>query len=100
MNDLDKLAKDHWEYIKSLLLTHDEDPNVIEKIGFHYISAFIHGYKHGADKYENYKGDINQQKKLDKMRKDIKSIQTGTIKLNKPFNFDKVDIKYEEGEGH
>jgi len=39
----------HWSYIEQVLLTHGEDKNIIEKIGFHYKSAMIHGYKHGLD---------------------------------------------------
>ena len=36
-SDLDKLAKEHWEYT--------------EKIGrMLYIEAFKHGYKHGKDR--------------------------------------------------
>ena len=44
-----KLAFEHWQYIKSLLTTHKEDPETIEKIGFHYQSAFVHGYKHAKE---------------------------------------------------
>ncbi len=44
-----KLADDHWEYVKSVLEAHDEDPLVIEKIGFHYRTGLEHGYKHGLE---------------------------------------------------
>jgi len=40
------LAEAHWEFIKDLLIAHNESSSVIEKCGFHYKSAFIHGYKH------------------------------------------------------
>jgi len=45
-----ELAKAHWEYVKNLLINHgiiDTD-----QIGFHYKSAFIHGYKHGVSDNE------------------------------------------------
>ena len=47
------MCEKHWAYIESILTTHKEDPIVIEKIGFHYKQAMIHGYKHGrADAME------------------------------------------------
>ena len=45
--DVNKLAQDHWNYIKSLLEAHAVDEYEIDVIGFHYRTAFIHGYKHG-----------------------------------------------------
>lgn len=45
-----QLADEHWEYVKSLLKIHGETLAVIEKIGFHYKSAMIHGYGHGEEK--------------------------------------------------
>lgn len=45
----EELAEDHWGYIKELLLTHNEDDISIERIGFHYKTAFIHGYKHAME---------------------------------------------------
>ena len=42
-------AKAHWEYIKGILETHQENNEVIEKIGYHYKTAFLHGYKHGIE---------------------------------------------------
>ena len=44
-----KLANDHWKYIEGVLATHNENYLVIEKIKFHYISALIHGFKHGVE---------------------------------------------------
>jgi 1,6-anhydro-N-acetylmuramate kinase len=46
----DYLATAHWHYIKSILETHGVQPDEIEKIGFHYKSAFIHGYGHEKEK--------------------------------------------------
>ena len=48
MDIAEKLAEAHWSYIKELLLTHGEHIDNVEKIGFHYKSAMIHGYKHGV----------------------------------------------------
>ena len=43
------LADAHWGYIKSLIQAHGVDDETIELCGFHYKSAFIHGYKHGIE---------------------------------------------------
>ena len=48
MDEVKKLAQEHWNYVEELLHTHGESDDVIEKIGFHYKSAMIHGVKHGA----------------------------------------------------
>lgn len=42
----------HWEYIKSLLENCNMNPDEIRRIGFHYKTAFIHGFKHGVE-WEN-----------------------------------------------
>ena len=42
-----ELAEAHWKYIKSLLFEHKIDDTEIKRIGFHYRTAMIHGYKHG-----------------------------------------------------
>lgn len=44
-----QLAEEHWKYVESLLKAHGEEDELIEQIGFHYISAFIHGYKHAME---------------------------------------------------
>ncbi len=46
---IDVLINDHWEYIETLLRMHCEDEETIEKIGFHYQSAFKHGWKHARE---------------------------------------------------
>lgn len=48
----DELALNHWSYVEALLEKHGEDKATIDKIGFHYRSAMIHGYKHGQEEYE------------------------------------------------
>lgn len=44
-----QLADEHWGYIVGLLEAHEEDNKLIDQIGFHYKSAFIHGYKHAME---------------------------------------------------
>ena len=48
---LEKLINDHWEYIKSLLVAHDEPEDVKTMIEFHYKTAFEHGWKHHKEWY-------------------------------------------------
>jgi len=54
----EKLAEAHWQYVKEALETvmpHDTEEDkkineeVLDIIGFHYKTAFIHGYKHGVE---------------------------------------------------
>ena len=49
MNDPETLAKAHWGYVASILKTHGESEEVIEKCGHHYITAFVHGWKHAKE---------------------------------------------------
>lgn len=44
-----KLADEHWDYVRSVLETHfpDEDNKEWKDFEFHYKTAFVHGYKHG-----------------------------------------------------
>jgi hypothetical protein len=44
-----KLADDHWAYIKDLLVIHGMTDIEIKTIGFHYKTAFVHGWKHGVE---------------------------------------------------
>lgn len=43
------LADAHWTYIARLMYAHDEDEEIMELCGFHYRTAFIHGYKHALE---------------------------------------------------
>lgn len=43
------LADAHWEYVEKLIEAHGADQATREVAGFHYKSAFIHGYKHGIE---------------------------------------------------
>jgi len=44
-----RLAEEHWSYVEELLTTHGVDRDGVEITKFHYISAFIHGYKHAME---------------------------------------------------
>ena len=44
-----KLADEHWSYIERVLREHSVHTLTIKTVKFHYISAFIHGYKHGVE---------------------------------------------------
>lgn len=50
------LAETHWSYVRSVLLAHEEWPEVVEKCGFHYVSAFVHGFKHGVESTREERG--------------------------------------------
>lgn len=50
-----QLACEHWAYIKQLLLTHGVPIEQVNIIGFHYKSAFVHGYKHGQEDKDSIK---------------------------------------------
>ena len=45
----EEVVEAHWDYIESLLVNHGEDTKIIAMVKFHYISAFIHGWKHGVE---------------------------------------------------
>ena len=45
----ERLSNEHWVYVKALLLTHNCSKENVDKIEFHYKTAFIHGYKHGIN---------------------------------------------------
>ena len=47
-----QMSIDHWKYIRTVLEEHGESKEVIEKCGFHYRTAFEHGFKHGVESME------------------------------------------------
>ncbi len=49
MKDPEQLAAAHWQYVEGLLELHGLDAEVIEKIGWHYRAAMVHGFKHGME---------------------------------------------------
>lgn len=44
-----ELAEAHWSYVRSVLESHRIATDIITAVGFHYKSAFAHGYKHGQE---------------------------------------------------
>lgn len=57
-DQIKQIAEAHWSYAKAIIQMHDDNSryNEVEKewitkalklCEFHYVSAFVHGYKHG-----------------------------------------------------
>ena len=44
-----ELANAHWSYIEQVLKTSGVQEQEIKRIGFHYVSAMVHGYGHGVE---------------------------------------------------
>ena len=49
MSNIREMAQAHWNYVRSVLTAHGVPQSTILLIGFHYTSAFEHGYKHGNE---------------------------------------------------
>lgn len=56
MTDIaNKLAQEHWAYVRSILSPfiakgHNVSAGeLMSAIELHYVTAFVHGFKHGAD---------------------------------------------------
>jgi len=49
INNAKKLAKEHWEYVGSLLFFHDIPVTVIETIAYCYKESLESGYKKGKE---------------------------------------------------
>ena len=47
MHRAKELAEAHWGYVKELLKISGVQEQEIKRIGFHYVTSMIHGYKHG-----------------------------------------------------
>jgi hypothetical protein len=45
----EELANEHWAYVKEVLKHDKISDDDLKVIGFHYITAFIHGFKHGIE---------------------------------------------------
>jgi hypothetical protein len=58
MNNLDILIENHWEYVKEVIRDNREEDSSITLtvrdyltiLGYHYKTAFKHGFKHGREK--------------------------------------------------
>ena len=65
MNDPETLSKAHWSYVASVLKAHGESEEVIKKCGHHYITAFVHGWKHAKEDVEElFPGTMDALMKL------------------------------------
>lgn len=53
----EELARAHWGYIEGLLQAHGTDQDWMRVIEYHYITAFVHGYKHALEDVSN--GDVS-----------------------------------------
>ena len=53
-----QLAEEHWKWVEGFMVSVGYELDSIEKSAYHYLytTAFIHGYKHGAE--EQKKGDV------------------------------------------
>lgn len=49
---VEQLANDHWDYVESVLSAHHVSSNEKAIAQHHYVSAFIHGYKHGINQID------------------------------------------------
>lgn len=50
MKTSEELAEEHWEtYTQIILEAHEDDEDLIRKIRVHYVTAFVHGFKHGVE---------------------------------------------------
>ena len=47
-DELHQLAVEHWDYVHGVILNSQSNinHNILDIIGFHYIQAFKHGWKH------------------------------------------------------
>lgn len=54
------MSEDHWSYVEKVLRAHGENEDVIKKCGFHYKTAFDHGFKHGVESEKEK--DLTKQK--------------------------------------
>lgn len=62
MNDeAERLAKAHWAYVEAVLRAHLEDDLIIDGCGFHYRTAFVHGFKHGVEWAEAQRQDARRK---------------------------------------
>lgn len=53
MSKAAELAEAHWSYVRDVLKAHVVDNKTINTVKFHYITSFIHGYKHGVEDAES-----------------------------------------------
>ena len=47
--EVNEMSERHWNYIRDILMIHGVDKEIIYLIGFHYRTAFAHGWKHAKE---------------------------------------------------
>lgn len=52
MTRAEELAHAHWGYIEGILAVHNVTIDEITACGYHYKTAFVHGYKHALQDNE------------------------------------------------
>jgi hypothetical protein len=45
----DEEAAKHWEYVRGILEAHGIQASIRDSVGYHYQTAFVHGWKHGQE---------------------------------------------------
>jgi hypothetical protein len=55
--EVKKLAGEHWNYIRDVLMIHGVNQETVYLIGFHYVTAFEHGWKHAIQSFRKGRDD-------------------------------------------
>jgi hypothetical protein len=53
------LAEEHWSYLRGVLEMDDIPHKEITRIGYHYKTAFVHGFKHCLEDKVRYETEID-----------------------------------------
>jgi len=83
-----ELAAEHWEtYVKIIIDLHEDDEEMIRKIGVHYKLAFVHGYKHCARVIEDIRDFVLSRR--DDIEKEIEDF--GMLQPILPYFLEETD---------
>lgn len=52
LTEAERLAEAHWDYIDGIMIAHQQQDNVRNVCRYHYVTAFVHGYKHALEAVE------------------------------------------------
>jgi hypothetical protein len=53
-DEVTELARSHWEYVQGVIIaSQGEDSRTLEELAYHYVTAFVHGYKYGVESGKN-----------------------------------------------
>jgi len=47
-----ELAEAHWGYVRGILEAHGIEEKKMKEVAYHYPTAFVHGYKHAIEDFE------------------------------------------------